>query len=335
MAFDVKVHIDLTKPIGRVGFGIPLVLIEHAESAIAYTKVSNVEEAKDAGIAADTKAYKALQLLFAQNHAPKTAAICAVTGTAEDALTDTHITDKDWRQLIVIGDDETDTNVAGIITAIEALDGKLYFAGFDTDDATTITTSNLRRTILFYCDATDDVPVPVAALVGEIAGREAGSFTYKNIILTGVQAQSLTHTQIENIHKKGGMTFIAKAGDNVTSEGKLAGGEYIDIVDSEDYIIQQLAYQTQKVLNNVAKVPYDNNGIALLESVAIDVLQDAYNNGMIVTNSDGTPGYSVNYALREDTKESDRANRLYIGGGFTFALTGAIHEIEITGSITV
>ena len=335
MAFDVKVHIDLTKPIGTVGFGIPLILIEHAESAIAYTEVSNVDEAKTAGVAADSNAYKALQLLFSQTHAPKTAAVCAVTGDAATALADPLLTDRDWRQLIVIAGGEEATAVSAVITAVEALDGKLYFAGLDVDDATEIVTSNLRRTILFYCDATEDVPVPVAALVGETAGREAGSFTYKNLVLSGVKAQALTDTQIENIHKKGGITFVTKAGDNVTSEGKLAGGEYIDIIDSEDYIIQQLAYKTQKVLNNAAKIPYDNNGIALLESVAIDVLQDAYNNGMIITNTDGTPGYTVSYMLRENTKETDRANRVYLGGSFSFALTGAIHQVEITGSITV
>jgi len=56
---------------------------------------------------------------------------------------------------------------------------------------------------------------------------------------------------------------------------------------------------------------------------------------MIVTNTDGTPGYKVSYAKREDTSETDRANRTYLGGSFSFALTGAIHEVEITGSITV
>lgn len=335
MPYDVKVHIDLSKPIGTVGFGVPLILLEHAEKAIPYTEVSNVDEAKDAGLVVDSVAYKALQLLYAQAHAPKTAAVCAVTGDAATALADTLLTNRGWRQLIVVSDGETDTAVSAIITAVEALDGKLYFAGLDVDDETEIVTAGLRRTILFYCDATEDAPVPVAALVGETAGREAGSFTYKNLVLSGIKPAELTDTEIDIIHKKGGMTFVSKAGDNVTSDGKLAGGEYIDIVDSEDFIIQQLAYKTQKVLNNNAKIPYDNNGIALLESVAVDVLQDAYNNGMIVTNPDGTPGYTVSYAKREDTKETDRANRKYLGGSFSFALTGAVHEVEITGSITV
>lgn len=335
MAYDVKVNIDLAKPIGTVGFGVPLILIEKAEKAIPYTEVSNVDEAKTAGIDTESEAYKAAQLIFAQNHAPKKIAVCAVTTGAVAALNDVTLSGNGWRQLIVLSEGESDTAIADIITAVEALDGKLFFAGLPVNDSTQITVSGLRRTVLFYCTPTATVPVPVAALVGETAGRAAGSFTYKNMVLSGVPAQELTDTEIEAIHQKGGITFVSKAGDNVTSEGKVAGGEYIDIIDSEDYIIQQLAYKTQKVLNNAAKVPYDNNGIAMLESVAMDVLQSAYNNGMIVTNEDGTPGYSVSYALREDTADTDRANRTYLGGSFSFALTGAIHEVEITGSITV
>lgn len=335
MAYDVKVHIDLAKPVGTVGFGVPLLLIENATKAIPYTEVSNVDELQSAGVSNTSDAYKAAQLIFSQAHAPKKIAVCAVTTGAVVALGDTMMNGNGWRQLMVLSEGDDATAISDIITAVEALDGKLFFANLPTDDSTVITVSGLRRTILFYCDPTEAVPLPVAALVGETAGRAAGSFTYKNLILSGVPAQVLTDSQIDGIHKKGGLTFVTKAGDNVTSEGKVAGGEYIDIIDSEDYIIQQLAYKTQRVLNNAAKVPYDNNGIALLESVAVDVLQAAYNNGMIITNEDGTPGYTVSYALREDTAATDRANRIYLGGNFSFALTGAIHEVEITGSITV
>lgn len=334
MAYDVKVKIDLTKPIGKVGFGFPLILKENADDALAYTEVSNLAEIAEAGFETTDVVYKAAQLLFAQANAPKQIAVCAVTGAAETALADVALTGKEWRHLLVVNDGETPTNVTAVITAVEALEGKLYFAGLETDDSTQITTSGLRRTVLFYCDATEEVPFPVAALVGEVAGRAAGSFTYKNLILSGIAAQELTDTQIEAIHKKGGITFVCKAGDNVTSEGQVAGGEYIDVMDSEDYIIQQLTYQTQKLLNTAAKVPYDNNGIGMLESVAVNVLQGAFNNGMIAINADGSPAYSVSYAMSEDVSDKDRANRRYLGGSFAFTLAGAIHEAEITGTIT-
>ena len=335
MAYDVKVKIDLAMPLGQLGFGVPLILLENADAEVPYTEVYGITELADAGIDKESNAYKAANLLFAQKHAPEYIAVCAVTGPATTALADAKLVSKGWRHLIVVCDGESASTVQSISALVEAMEHKMYFAGLDVDDTTTLTVTGLRRTVLFYCDATEDAPVPVAALVGEAAGHEAGSITYKNLILKGIAPQELTDAQIEAIHKKGGITFVAKAGDNVTSEGIVAGGEYIDVVDSEDYIIQQLTYETQKVLNNAGKVPYDNNGIGLLESVAKNVLHRAYGNGMIADNEDGTPGYWVDYALREATKEEDRAKRKYLGGKFGFALAGAIHTVEVTGTITV
>lgn len=336
MAYDVKVSIDLAKPLGVLGFGIPLVLLENADSAVAYTEVSSLTDVKEAGFDATSAVYKAAQLMFAQNHAPKKIAVCAVTGAATTALADKSLVDRDWRQLVVINGGETASTVAAVSAAVEALERKMYFANLAANDNTTLTAASSPRdhTVLFYCTPTDSVPCPVAALVGEAAGQAAGSFTYKNLILNGIDPQNLTDLEITAIHTKGGMTFVTKAGDNVTSEGKTAGGEFIDIIDSEDYIIQQLAYQTQRLLNSSAKVPYDNNGIAMLESIAMNVLQTAYNNGIIGTKDDGSPAYSVSYALREDTKETDRWARKYYGGSFSFMLAGAIHHVEITGEIT-
>lgn len=335
MAYDVKVNIDLAKPIGKVGFGVPLILLEYAKQAVEYVEVSSLAEVVTAGFAATTDVYKAAQLIFTQKNAPKHIALCAVTGSATEALDDAALISKNWRQLIVIADEaEYVSTVSSVSAAVELLDGKMYFANLDTNDETAVGVTGLRRTVLFYVDATAEVPVPVAALVGEAAGREAGSFSYKNLMLSGIAAQELTDAEVDAIHKKGGITYIAKAGDNVTSEGKVVGGEYIDVMDSEDWIIQQLTYKTQKVLNTSAKVPYDNNGISLLESVAEDVLQTAYNKGMIATDADGNPDYSVDYAKREETTEEDRSSRKYLGGNFRFALAGAIHEVEINGTIT-
>lgn len=336
MAFDVSVKIDLARPLGKIGFGIPLLLVENATKEVKYTEISKVQEVVEVGFESTSDIYKAVALIFDQDGAPKNVAVCAVTTKAKEALEDTKLTSQGWRQLIVIngGQESSASTVKEIADAVEILKNKLYFAGLDLDDSSSITGTNLDHTVLFYCDKTEDVPVPVAALVGEIAGREAGSFTYKNLILKGIEPQDLSDLEIEAIHKKGGLTFVAKAGDNVTTEGKSVSGEFIDIIDSEDYVIQQLAFKTQRLLNRSPKVAYTNNGIAMLESVAVDVLQTAFNNGMIATKEDGSPDFTVSYALREDTSEDDRYARIYPYGSFRFALAGAIHHVEITGTIT-
>jgi hypothetical protein len=331
----IKVNIDLTKPVGNVGFGIPLIMQENASKAVPYTLVSNTTDVLKAGFVETTDVYKSAQLMLAQKGAPKTIAVCAVESTADIALADVALVSKGWRHLVVVSGSDAVTDVAKVAAVVETLDGKMYFEGLDVDDSTVLNTNGLRRTVLFYCDATEDVPVPVAALVGAIAGKPVGSFTVKNMMLTGVAAQDLTAAQVETIHGKGGLTFIAQAGDSVTSEGKVAGGEYIDVIDSEDYIIQQVTYQVQKMLNKADKIPYSNTGISMLESAVVYVLRDAYNNGMIAENAEGAPDYSVAFALREETTETDRAARKYMGGSFKFTLAGAIHDVEIVGEIAV
>ena len=335
MALDVKVKIDLTKAVGKIGLGIPLILEESATTAIDYKEVKSLDDVVSAGFADTTKVYNSAKAIFMQNNPPEKIAICATTDTTSTWLNNTANVSKDWRQLIVVTESETAIDVGTIMAKVETLTNKMYFADLEPNDSTALTVSGINKTVLFYCKATKDYPSPVSALVGATAGLDVGSFTYKNVILKGIEPQSLTDLEVEAIHKKGGITFVIKAGDNVTTEGKTAGGEYIDIIDSKDYIISNLEYQTQKTLNATKKIPYDDTGIAILESVAVNVMRDAYNKGIIATNEDGSAGYAVNYAKRANTEASDRAERRYIGGQFAFALAGAVHEVEITGEIII
>lgn len=320
MPLDVKVKIDLSKPVGKLAFGYPLIL-SIGKTGSAYTEVSDLDDITAAKYTTDSNVYKAAELMFKQKNRPAKIAVCTLTA-ATDIST---ILNKGFRQIVLV-DAETDTD---IVTAVEATADKLYFPVVES--ASGLSAYKDKKRVVGFVHSNE---LASAALVGESAGREVGSFTYKNLILEGIIPMEITDTDLEAIHTANGLTFVTKAGDNVTTEGKAMAGEYIDILDSQDYIIQQLEYETQKVLNNTGKVPYDNNGIALLESVAVNVLKGAYNNGMIATNEDGTPAYSVDYAMRSETTPEDRVARKYLGGKFSFTLAGAIHNVEITGEIT-
>lgn len=334
MALDVTVKIDLMRPIGKTGFGMPLILsLTTSETPKEYKVYRNIAEVA-ADYEATTDVYKAANLMFAQTNHPEKIAICETAGTVVEWLGESKNISKEWRQLVVVGEVSAD-EIVSISAAIEPINGKMFFAGVDTDETGVSIPEGVERTVVFYVDATEDVPYPVAALVGEAAGRKAGSFTYKNLILKGIEPQELSDAEIEAIHELGGITFVTKAGDNVTTEGKVAGGEYVDIVDSVDFVTQQIEYNVQKTLNTADKVPYDNNGIALLEAAVLSALQDAYFNGIIASAEDGKTGdYKVSFALREQTTETDRASRHYPYGQFSFVLAGAVHTCEVTGSIT-
>lgn len=333
MANDVKVVISLSKASPRAGFGYPLILAGKQTAAVPYKEVSSLEEVATAGFASTTDVYKAAQLLFMQGDAPSKIAVCGSADAVVAALPS--LLEKDWRQLIAVTGSEGDSSVDAISDYIESC-GKpcMFFTHVDpTDDAAAITAmaGNDRTVAVAY--ASDDTKCPEAAVVGATAGLDVGSFTYKNIILKGVTAQAYSDSEVEDMHKDGVITILKKAGDIVTSEGVTLSGEYADIVDSKDYIIGQIEYQAQKLMNRVPKLFYDNRGIASLEGVVVSVLMDAANNGMIAESDEGGYDYSVDFGPRSECDPADISTRHYAEGKFSFVLSGAIHTAKINGTI--
>ena len=330
---DVSVKIQLSKPVGAAGTWFPcLYVIDEDASSDVYKEYRSLADmATD--YAETTDAYKAASLIFQQDNAPDRVAVLKQSAFSADTFGD--YLNKGWRQLVPVGTNEKITEMA---TYIASTDKMLFVTMSDKSEfsttsggAATKKFDNDRMLIVYH----DTEPNAAAAVVGATAGLKAGSFTYKNIIVKGVNAVDISDTELEDIHKLGAITILEKAGDIVTSEGKVTSDEYADIIDSKDYVIQNIAYKTQKVLNNNNKVAYTDAGIGLLETATLEALVDGYNNGMIADKEDGTPDYSVSFALRSQTTATDRASRKYPYGRFAFALAGAIHTAEINGEVTL
>lgn len=334
MANDVKVVITLKSAPASLGFGYPLIFGYDADAAeVGYTECSTLSEVA-AAVTIDSPIYKAATLMFGQDSVPEKVAVMRSTSPAVAALTG--VVSKGWRQLVVASLGKAgESTIDDIAAFIEAAGNKMFFCNVSTvADLSGLSGKSYDRTVvMFYKDTS--VAYPAAALVGATAGKSVGSFTYKNMVLKGVAPDDLTVEEVDAAHAAGALCFVTKAGDSVTSEGKTVGGEYIDIVDSKDWIIQQIEYAGQKVLNTNDKVPYDNKGIALLEATVAGVLKTAFNNGMIAEKDDGAPDYKTTFATRSEVNPADRAERKYLGGKFEFGLAGAVHTARIEGSIVV
>ena len=324
---DIVVNIAISAAAGSVGLGNPLVIVGNASKAVDYKECNGLDDVVAAGFAADTETYKACLMLWGQKDKPKTVAVCATTGNIAAWLTANKT--KNFRHIVpILGDGET---LADVIAVVNTTEDKMLFATVKTKDAIPSTKSE-RVVCVVYNGAS---AYPNAAVVGAAAGLAAGSFTYKNLILTGIEPEDLGAAAVQEIHDAGGICIVKKAGDVVTSEGITTDGEYIDIVDSKDYIISNIVYQGQKLLNDNKKISFDNVGISMLEAVVTNVLADAYNNGIIATTEDGEADYSTNFAGRNEVSASDRAARKYNGGKFSFGLAGAIHNANVNGTIVV
>lgn len=327
MALDVIVQITQTAIAGKTGFGTPLILTTGSQTAVPFTICNSITEVRTA-CGASSEAQKAATLIFAQANKPAQIAVYSTTATGVAAIAE--VISKDWRQLILIRDSSDTSTDVDIATYIEETN-KQYFITVSTT-AALAGLSSFSRTIALF----STTPYAVAALVGETAGREAGSFTYKNLILKGVLPLVVSDNELAEIHAAGALTVVKKAGDIVTSEGKTCSGEFIDIIDSIDWIKLRIATDTQDMLNKSDKLPYTDTGIAALENVTTNVLQEAFTRGMIAASEDETtPLYTVSFKRRSEMSAEDRATRTYSGGNFEFTLAGAIHTATIKGELLI
>lgn len=325
---DIIVNITAAAVTGSVGLGIPLVITGKAEAAVDYKECATLAEVVEAGFTTETDVYKHCAAIMGQNSRPAKVAVCATTDKIEAWLA-TNST-KDFRQIVPVLGAE-DSTIAELATVVNTLDGKMLFVTVKTTDELPATQSD-NIVAIVYGGASECVN---AAVVGATAGLTVGSFTYKNVKLVGIEAEDKSAAEVDAIHNAGALCILKKAGDVVTSEGKTTSGEYIDVVDSKDYIITNITYKAQKLLNDSPKLSFDNIGISQLENVVTSVLADAYNMGIIATNEDGTPAYKTTFAGREATAETDRADRHYKGGNFSFDLAGAIHMATINGTLNI
>ena len=351
---DVTVNLTGGNSIGAVAEHVPVFVMPNvvtsqaALTAIPYTECTSLDDVVAAGFSTTSKLYKAVQLFRMQPDKPKKFAIYGSTkSNVSDAVMD--IINEDWRQLITV--DLGTSTLEEVGDVVESADSKQWFISIRIANAATMTDAAFAsawaeatemltgydRTIIMYYD--DSVDTPEAAIVGATAALDAGSFTYKNLILKGITPLKLNEARVNAItgtaETAHGITIVRKAGDIVTTSGFAASGEYIDVIDSYDWIIEHITYDVQKVFNQNHKVPFTNPGVVQLENATLSVLKTAFANGMIAPTADNDKvgDYSTDFIPASEMTSEQRATRHYDGGNFSFTLAGAIHTATINGTI--
>lgn len=370
---DVTITVNLVSSVGTEPYWFPLFLVGGAGSSadplascneISYTEFSSLSAFMDAlapytesmtraekrtaqELAKSTTIYKALEAMYQQeDHPNKFAIIVHITAVDTTTLLEEveAVVDKGWRWLVPI---YGVTSYLPFSDYVEELKNtrKMVVFGYgistlptetytETVDSTTYTLTDYDRTI--YLATVNTSQVSVCAFIGAIAGKNTGSLNYRNVIVEGVTAASLTEDELESLHDLGFMTFVERAGDVVTSQGKSASCErYIDTIDIEDFVVQELIYETQQALNVNDKVPYNNDGIAILENAAASVMSDCCDRGLVAKTDTNSYSYSVEYPAISYVPDEDISSRVYRLGTVTFTVQGAIDKVEITVEMTL
>lgn len=201
-----------------------------------------------------------------------------------------------------------------------------------TDIAAACQTSAYARTAVIYHPAPDDFAD--AAWLGKCLPLTPGSETWKFKTLAGVAATSLTTTHFTNAKNKAANVYQTIAGVNITDGtpgGTVAAGEFIDVVRFRDWLRARIAERVYGLLVRKDKVPYTDSGIGMVKTEVQGALLEGVDNGGLASD----PAPTVTVPRAADCSANDKSLRKLTDVEFTGTLAGAIHNLEIAGTLTL
>lgn len=199
--------------------------------------------------------------------------------------------------------------------------------------------AKLDRTNVWFSNRPNPTPPDTtisylqAAILGRMLPTDPGSANWAGKSVKGIAADTatnggLTNAIIAKIESVNG-NFYGLVGNNPTTfNGKMASGEYIDIIYGIDWLENTMQQDVADVYRTTDKVPYTSAGIALVETAMMKSLELAKSRGVILSYKIITPDIST-------IPFNDKATRQLKNMKFEAVLVGAINQVFINGYVTL
>lgn len=229
----------------------------------------------------------------------------------------------------------TEANDRLFITATSEAD--VLNPSITTDLISTLKNTRYYRTaVLYHTNAATEYPD--AAWAGRVFTIKPGAETWALKQLASVTPSNLTATQKQTITNKGGNTFeFYQTQIALTAPGKVASGEWIDVIRFRDWLKDTIQTNMAQMMINREKVPYTDAGIALCVNNLRKSLQEGQTAGGIApdeldSNGDSVPGFVITYPRSVEIAPNIKASRV-LELGFVARIAGAIHMVQINGAL--
>lgn len=223
---------------------------------------------------------------------------------------------------------------------------ELGFFGEEENKAT-VGSVYFRTGWIYGRETTDqaDDEIPAAnhymnvAFVAKWLNYPSGSETTAFKALGAVYPSKLTTTEMKAIEEANGNYFITVGSKNITMNGKVAAGEWADIIRFRDWQKNDMQLRVVNLFVMNSKVPYTDPGIALVQNQMMASLKAGQDAGGIAPeefDEDGNsiPGYQTSVPLAASLSAAEKASRKLRKCKFKARLAGAIHFAELKGSLT-
>lgn len=260
--------------------------------------------------------------------------------TWTDALNAIALEDDEWYGFIITSRTKAEQQLAAAwaetqvkIFGTASNEAAILTSG-STDLAALLNTSDYDRTFLIYhsdADESTNDPFPDASWFGKMLPTDPGSATWMFKTLSGIAVTVLTTTQANFALGKECNTYQEIGGVNITRNGTMSSGEYIDIIRFVDWLESRMTERIFTLLANADKVPFTDPGVASVEAEVRAQLDDGIDQGGLALD----PAYTVTVPKVADVSSTDRGNRTLPDVEFTATLAGAIHKVTVTGVVTI
>jgi hypothetical protein len=180
---------------------------------------------------------------------------------------------------------------------------------------------------IIFSKATDDFAD--AAWLGKCLPFRPGTESWKFKTLANVSAGSYTSTQRTNMRAKKVNFYEATAGVNITEEGYASSGKYIDFVRYLDFLKARIGERIYGKLAALKKMPFTDEGIQVVKAEIEAQLQEDE------TFKALAPGWTVTVPKAANVSALNKAARLLPDVQFNATYAGAIHKVEIEGTVSL
>lgn len=195
---------------------------------------------------------------------------------------------------------------------------------------------NLANTFYVY-DEKYTTQNAASAIMSHMFGKEPGTENWSNQKIAGIEATALDETEYNAIRDKHGMTFESFGDFSLTQNGKVVGGEWIDIIRGRAAMLEEV--RVSSALSIVDKrVKFNDAGIATVVSSVVEILAKYQRIGFIddemLVDGKMVPGYVVYAPTAAEVTRNERANRTLKTVTFNARLAGSINQITIRGTLS-
>lgn len=335
-----------TTSVAVASFNVPLILSTFATSKTTTTftrarSYGSLAELVADGWATTDAVYKIANAMFTQN--PCVSRVVVGRADTSDAnvaasLNAIFAEDSSWYGIVVDQAMATDFDdvAAWVETArrfaiLWTTDANTPDATKTTDLASVLKAAKYDRSAVIYREANTAVDYPDAAWMGEGFPFDPGSSTWAYKQLKGVAPEkSMTEAKESALRGKNCNYYSEVGGVNVTQEGKVASGEWIDIIIGTDWIEARIREEVYGAFVNNRKVPYSDVGIGMIKGLVKAVLYRAAAMGILQENS-----IEVTAPKFADIPQADKLARKLPDVQFRALYQGAIQKTEINGTVSV